>query len=83
MKNVVSDLTGSIHTLCFVYSSVKICATGMVTLSWLIFLIPTKKGWNNVLSVISEVRLQENTVLKTHGTSSSFLCLFVRSQAFL
>lgn len=83
MKNVVSDMTGSIHTLCLVYSSVKIYATGMVTVSWLIFLIPTKKGWNNILSVISEVRLQENTVPKTDGTSSSFLYLFVGSQAYV
>jgi hypothetical protein len=83
MKNVVSDMTGSIHTLCLVYSSVKIYATRMGTLAWLIFLIPTKKGWNDVLSVVSEVRLHEITILKTDGTSINFLCIFVGSQAFL
>ena len=59
----MSDMTGSIHILCFVYSSAKIYATGMVTLFWLIVLLPTKKGWNNIFSVTSEVRLQENMVL--------------------
>jgi len=73
MNNVVTDMTGSFHTLCLVYSSVKIYATGMVTLSWLIFLIPTKKGWNNVLCGISEVILQENAVLKTDAVFCAFM----------